>query len=76
MPFGNSENECIIFISKKRINCGENSLPGQAWVLQEFVFEADPTQVFPPCCGAGLVQVLVRIWLPPPQDFEHAPKFP
>lgn len=46
-------------------------LPGQAWVLQEFEFEAEPAQVFPPCCGAGLVQVLVRTLLPPPHVFEH-----
>lgn len=32
---------------------------------------ASPTQSLPPCAGAGLLQVLVRI--PPPHALEHSP---
>ena len=31
----------------------------------------EPEQSAPPFCGAGLVQVLVADWVPPPQVDEH-----
>ena len=30
-----------------------------------------PTQSAPPFDGAGLSHFLVRLWIPPPQDWEH-----
>ena len=32
-----------------------------------------PTQSFPPKAGVGLVHVLVRVCVPPPQGFVHVP---
>ena len=51
-----------------------NSL-GHASVLHSLVDEAGPRllQSSPPLEGGGLVQVLVLVCTPPPQDFEHAP---
>ena len=46
-------------------------LIGHAWVLQSWDLVEEPWQSAPPFCGAGLVQVLVADWVPPPQFEEH-----
>ena len=44
---------------------------GQAAVLQEWFSLALPVQFFPPFAGRGLVQLLSRKCVPPPQLFVH-----
>ena len=44
----------------------------QACVLQRRELEALPGHWLPPCFGAGLLQVRVRVCVPEPQDLEHA----
>ena len=46
--------------------------PGQALVLHCLVSLLTPTQSAPPLAGAGFVQVLVLVCVPPPQSAEHA----
>ena len=43
-------------------------------MLQGRVSSGFPEQSFPPCLGGGLVQVLERVWNPPPHDLEHSPQ--
>ena len=45
--------------------------------LHESVISAGPSslQSFPPCCGAGLVQVLVLVITPPPHVALHSDSF-
>lgn len=50
---------------------------GQGLVLQVWGESwAFPTQSAPPYCGSGLVQFLVRFWLPPPHVVEQVPQDP
>lgn len=42
----------------------------QGLVLQDWL--TGPTQVEPPYCGVGLVQL--RLWVPPPHGWEHEPQ--
>ena len=51
-------------------------LTGQAAVLQLCDSVADPLQLAPPLAGAGLVQVRLRVWVPPPQLTEQLPQLP
>ena len=46
----------------------------QGCSLHESVISAGPSslQSFPPCCGAGLVQVLVLVITPPPHVALHS----
>ena len=55
---------------KERMLGARNAVPSQAFMLH--VSSDRPTHPLPPCRGAGLVQVLVRV--PPPHVFEHVPK--
>lgn len=48
-------------------------LLGQLCVLQFCDCDAVPLQDFPPYCGAGLEQLLVLPWDPPPHVNEHEP---
>ena len=48
------------------------TLPGQAWLLQSWDSVLCPWQSAPPCAGEGLLQVLVLVWVPPPQVVEHS----
>ena len=51
-----------------------NSLPGiHCCGLHSLVssLTASPTQSDPPLAGAGLVQVLTFVFVPPPQSAEH-----
>ena len=43
----------------------------QSWVLQLWVSVSGPEQPAPPQDGAGLVQVRVRVCVPPPQEAEQ-----
>jgi hypothetical protein len=43
-------------------------------VLQLWLICASPTQALPPQLGAGVVQVRVPAWVPPPQATEQAPQ--
>ena len=49
-------------------------LPGQPFVLHAVVSSDGPRleQSFPPCCGAGLLQLLLRAFRPPPQETEQS----
>ena len=49
----------------------------QGCSLHESVISAGPSslQSFPPCCGAGLVQVLVLVITPPPHVALHSDSF-
>ena len=64
-------------------NCTENwkevvilDLPGQSFSLQGLLSDASPTQSAPPWAGAGWVQVLVLVWIPPLQRAEHSDHSP
>ena len=46
--------------------------PGHGYSLQPLVSVVTPTQSFPPFLGLGLLQILVRNCLPPPQFAEQA----
>lgn len=46
-------------------------LLGQATVPQDLLSSAGPTHWAPPDAGGGLLQVLVRVILPPPQLAVH-----
>ena len=59
-------------LKKKKSNFYFYSLPGQRWVLQFRVCFLSPVHRFPPYAGRGLVQVLVRYWMPVPHLLEHA----
>ena len=48
-------------------------LPGQQWVLHEATPLFGPEQSFPPQEGAGLLHILVRCCVPPPQLLLHDP---
>ena len=48
-----------------------NTLPSQTQSLQGVAVEDSPLQYFPPFLGLGLVQVLVRTLIPPPQLTLH-----
>ena len=48
-------------------------LPGQQWMLQEFVLELRPGQLFPPQEGTGLLHFLVSVCVPPPHVLLHDP---
>ena len=50
--------------------------PGHPCVLQSLVSELSPTQSAPPFAGAGFVQVLVLVWVPPPHSAEHSDQSP
>lgn len=41
------------------------ALPGQGWLLQDWVCSLLPGQYFPPWIGGGLVQVRDLLWVPP-----------
>ena len=45
--------------------------PGHAIVLQLFMLIVEPLQSSPPPCGAGFVQVRVRVREPTPQVLEQ-----
>lgn len=49
------------------------SLLGQLCVLHAWRADPDPAQSFPPYNGAGLVQVRLLSWVPPPHVTVHAP---
>ena len=51
-------------------------LPGQRWALQSCVSLLSPRQSSPPYAGAGLLQVLVLVWVPPPHSAEHCDHSP
>ena len=51
-------------------------LRGQGSVLHSCSSLASPSQSAPPWAGCGLVQVLVLVWLPPPQSAEHSDQLP
>ena len=46
--------------------------------MQDIVSTLDPNfeQSLPPCFGTGLLQFLVLVFFPAPQDLLHAPKSP
>lgn len=46
-------------------------IPGQGSSLHERVATPLPSQSFPPLEGGGLEQVLLRLWIPPPQVTGH-----
>jgi len=45
----------------------------QSIVLHPLDSVAGPAHEAPPYCGFGLLHTRVRIWTPPPHDFEQAP---
>ena len=45
---------------------------GQGSVLQARVSSGSPSHAGPPSSGAGLRQVRVLVWVPPPHSAEHA----
>ena len=49
------------------ISVSGKDLPGQGFSLHERVIKPSPWQSSPPWAGDGLVQVLLRLWTPPPQ---------
>ena len=53
-------------------------MPGHPWMLHSMVEVSGPRtlQSSPPFAGGGLVHVLLRVFTPPPQDFEHWPYGP
>ena len=62
-----------------QLNCVallQTPLTGQAAVLQLCDSVAEPLQLAPPLAGAGLVQVRLRVWVPPPQLTEQLPQLP
>lgn len=60
------------FIITERIS--QIHLPGHRWILHAFDWSDGPRQLFPPADGGGLLQVLLRYCIPPPQDLLHSPK--
>ena len=50
------------------------SLPGQGWVLQSCESETEPLQFSPPGEAVMIPQWRLRVWFPPPQVTEQAPK--
>ena len=48
-------------------------LLGQVWVLQAGFMDDEPGQESPPYCGAGLLQLRVMGWVPPPHVTEQGP---
>ena len=48
-------------------------LPAHACVLQAFDSCDGPLQLFPPLDAGGLLQVLLRYCIPPPQGLLHEP---
>ena len=46
-------------------------VPGQGLVLHSSERVLIPEQDFPPCCGAGSVQVRSLVLIPPPHDLLH-----
>ena len=45
-------------------------------MLHSLVLELSPTQSAPPFAGAGFVQVLDLIWVPPPHSAEQSDQAP
>ena len=57
--------------------CFENEyIPGQVAVLHGTVSDDAPSQFAPPCAGAGLLQSLSLVFIPPPQDLLHGSNEP
>ena len=52
------------------------NIPIQGFVLQALLSVPSPWHWAPPLVGTGFVQVLVLVWVPPPQDFEHVVQLP
>ncbi len=50
------------------------SLMAHVWELQMVVSVEFPIHRIPPLAGEGLLQVLDRVWMPPPQVFEQDEK--
>lgn len=48
------------------------TIPGQGPTLQLRVAMESPIQSLPPCVGEGLLQLRLRLWIPPLQLTEHA----
>jgi hypothetical protein len=69
------EIKCLWYVTRTSLHMGVYLL-GQLWVLQAWLLIASPTHCFPPPCGLGLVQVLERDWLPPPQLMLQSPYEP
>ena len=61
-----------IFICVYRINLVK-ILPRQQWMLHGTTPPLGPEQSFPPQEGAGLLHILVRSCVPPPQLLLHGP---
>ncbi len=50
--------------------------PGHSLVLQDWDWELFPWQSIPPLVGGGLVQVRMRVWIPPPHVRLQLPQTP
>ncbi len=51
----------------------QHLLMAQICVLHKTLSDANPVHAAPPFDGAGLLQSLVWVWVPPPQETLQAP---
>ena len=57
----------VLLQEENELQVPQPPLIGHSCVLQLNVSDADPEHWAPPYAGAGLLDCLVRVWVPPPQ---------
>ena len=72
----NNNNNIYFDFSVDRVSRNISHILMHGFMLQGCCSDEFPTQVNPPCEGAGLVHVLVLVSNPSPQDALHAEKDP